>query len=147
MGDDQTEVGSLIGSLSTSFPWGLILVTDHGSTDEVPSFPTARDTVAVGRNCLVVKVEHEQFGRAMVHVYEGAGDLSGSPAFDGMIESASGVITVGDALGTSTVRVEVGEGPTRLQVHVDHPTEAGHVDIVFFQWPAAHDRPGRRRAE
>jgi hypothetical protein len=123
--------GRLVGSLEGRFPWGLLVVSDEGSTEPIPPWETTDEPVASTAASLVVRVEHEQEGPATVHIYRGTGDLGGEPAFSGAVATPSGVLTVGDALRKQLIRVPGTGGAIRVRVLLNQPRQANHVDVVL----------------
>jgi len=123
--------GGLVGSLEGRFPWGLLVVSDEGSTEPIPPWASTDEPVTSTASRLVVRVEHEQEGPATVHIYRVAGDLGGEPAFSGAVGTHSGVLTVGDALGKQLIRVPGMGGAIHVRVFLNQPRQANHVDVVI----------------
>ena len=123
--------GRLVGTLEGRFPWGLLVIAGEGSSEPVPSWATTDEQVTSTSSSVVVRVEHEQDGPAIVHVYDGVGDLVGEPAFAGALTTTRGALTVGDALGKQMIRVPVAAETMKLRVFLDRPAHAAHVDVVL----------------
>ena len=117
------------GHLQALFPWGLLLVTDDSSSDEIPPWASDADVVTATPTAVVVRVVHEQEGTAEVVVREGESQDMGLIVFDGVIEVPSGRLRVGDALNDQKLIVSVQPGPHLLRVSVNRPVEASEVSI------------------
>ena len=131
MGVAEFSNGQLVGTLEGRFPWGLVVIADEGSVEPVPAWDPNDAPVTPTRSSLVVKIQHEQEGPAVVHVYKGVGDLVGEPAFTGSLMVESGALTVGDALAAQVIRVPVSVGAMSVRVVFDRPTQAVHVDVIL----------------
>ncbi len=131
MNPADPDTGELLGSIHGGFSWGLLVVSDPDSSGEIPTWASPDEPVTSTTGALVVRVEHEQEGPATVHVYRGIGDLASAPAFDGSITSASGELTVGDALAGQWIRVSVALGMHRLRIVLNRPTNANHIDVAI----------------
>ena len=132
----EFEPGRLLGTLDATFPWGLLVVSDEGASDEIPPWQTDTEQVTSTPTTIVVRVEHAQEGPAVIHVYRGAGDLPGMPAFRGAITTREGVLIVGDAVGDQRIRVAGLARSLTLEVLLDPPVDANHVDVVIRDEPA-----------
>ena len=130
MASDQGNE-TLIGTLEARFPWGLLLVSDEDSLDEIPPWQTDLEQVTSTATALVVRVQHEQEGTALVHVFKGSGDLPGEPVFSGTISTSAGVITVGDAVGDQLIRVPGLAKSFTVDVLLNRPVSTTHVDLVI----------------
>jgi hypothetical protein len=131
----DTDKATLIGTLDRPFPWGLLVVSDEGASDVIPPWQSEEEQVTSTATTVVARVEHEQEASALIHVYMGAGDLPGPPVFSGAVTTRAGVLTVGDALGDSVIRVPGLARSLRLDVFLDRPVNATHVDIVIDGGP------------
>jgi len=127
----DVDAEAFLGSLEGGFPWGLLVVSDQESSEQIPDWPGQDVQVTFTTSSLVVKVEHEQAGLATVHVYKGAGDLSGEPAFVGVLATPSSVLTVADAVGRHLIRVPGAAGTHRVRIFLNRPRQANHIDVVI----------------
>jgi hypothetical protein len=126
-----SDTGERFGSIDAGFPWGLLVVTDPETTEQIPAFANAEEQITSSATTVVIRVEHEQEGLATVHVYKHSGDLGGNPVFDGTIRASNETLTVGDALAERLIRVSVEIGMHRLRVFLNRPANATHVDVVL----------------
>jgi hypothetical protein len=127
----DVDADALVGSLEGGFPWGLLVVSDQESSEQIPDWRGQGEQVTFTTSSLVVKVEHEQVGLATVHVYKGAGDLSGEPAFVGVLAAPSGVLTVADAVGRQLIQVPGTAGTHMVRIFLNRPRQANHIDVVI----------------
>jgi hypothetical protein len=117
--------------LEAEFPYGVLLITDAESKEEIPSWESAEEQVAVAASALVVRVQHADEGEVTVRVCNSPADAAGSLIFIGEIEVPSGVLRVSDALGTSTADVKVEPGPLPIQIYADSHVEASALHLVL----------------
>lgn len=112
-------------------PWGLLLVTDERSTEEIPSWTSDAELVAAAPSAMVVRVRHQQEGS--VSVFLGADDPGAelTQVFTGELELESGVLVVSDALGDSKLRAEYEPGRWRVSVSVAPEREASVVVLTI----------------
>lgn len=123
----------LLGELEAGFPWGVVLVTDERSTEEIPSWTSDEEQVTHNATAAVVRVMHQDEGDVTVQVWDDGSVVRGGLAFTGVLDLDSGVLKVSDALGDSILRVPLGIGPTTLEIYTDAAVEATHVDLVVTQ--------------
>lgn len=117
------------GRLQAPFPWGLLVVTDDSSTDEIPAWTSDADVVTATASTVVVRVVHDQEGTAEVTVLEGESQDTNLIVFDGVIEVPSGRLRVGDALNDQTLIVPVQPGIHALRIRVNRLLEASQISI------------------
>lgn len=120
----------MIGELSHEFPWGVLLVTDANSTEEIPQWSSPAETVAVAKSALVVKVRHADEGPVTVRVSDTRATALGDLVFDGPLELTSGVMAISDAIGGAALRIAVIPGNAQVAVFVDERIEATVVDVT-----------------
>ena len=80
----------LRAEFQAGFPWGVLLITDAESKEEIPSWATADDQVAVAATALAVRVMHEDDGEVAVRVLDD--DLRLDDAQAGRTHRARGVV-------------------------------------------------------
>ena len=56
----------LLGELRAGFPWGVLLVTDDESTDEIPSWKSDEEQVTHSATAAVARVMHQDEGDVTV---------------------------------------------------------------------------------
>ena len=120
-------------SLSASFPWGVLLVTDDNSNEAIPAWDSDDTQVTSSSSALVVRVVHDQEGSASVFVWRNEGKSDGLLVFDGTLDVPSGRLRASDALGRKAVWLDVAKGLHPVRVYTDQPTEATRVDIVVLE--------------
>jgi membrane peptidoglycan carboxypeptidase len=116
--------------LEGRFPWGVLLISDRESTEEIPEWSNPSEQVTAARTAAVVRVLHGSEGPVEVSV----GELTSATsvlAFDGQIAPPSGVVRVGDATGEINIELSVGPAIHRMLVRLDRASEAERVEIAF----------------
>ncbi|WP_405071538.1 hypothetical protein OG558_19545 [Kribbella sp. NBC_01510] len=107
--NDQEEFPVLKAELEAEFPYGVLLITDAESTEQIPSWDSPEEPVAVAASALVVRVRHagEGEGEVTVLVVDSPGDAAGVQIFAGELEVKSRVLKISDALSAATTEVQV----------------------------------------
>ncbi|WP_157181266.1 hypothetical protein [Actinopolymorpha alba] len=95
----------LLGEFQAEFPWGLLLVTDAASREEIPTWTAPGEMVAAASTALVARVKHQDEGEVLVRVWDDSSEVLGRPVFSGVIELPSGVLKVSDALGDNSIEL------------------------------------------
>lgn len=121
----------LLGEIEASFPWGVLLVTDDSSTEQIPQWTSEQEQVTHAKTALVVRVLHQGEGSVQVRVWNTSGDVRGRLTFSGIIDVASGVLRVSDALGDEVLRLPVAVGPHSVEIYADSLQEASEVHVVL----------------
>jgi hypothetical protein len=124
---------ALLGELRAGFPWGVLLLTDEDSTEAIPTWTSDDEQVTNSATAAVVRVMHRDEGDVTVRVWDDESAASGGLVFTGAFALESGVLIVSDAEGESILRVPVGVGLASVEVYIDAPVEASHVDVVVTQ--------------
>lgn len=119
----------LTASLSRGFPWGLCVLEDPRSSEEIPPFAAPGQSVSTCRTGIMVAILHEVDGEATASVQVAPYRGAGVALFDGEITSDSGELRIADATADHEARVTVGEGRFRVQVFVD---QVPHSELVEF---------------
>lgn len=131
----------ILASLRHAFEWGLLVISDEGTTEAIPAFLDRGSRCTAGDGTVVVGIQHGQEGSTVCHVCRGHGDVADTLAFAGTIQIKSGVLVVGNVAGENVIRVNVPSGPLGLRVLLDRADNAEHVDVVLDR----AGRPQRRR--
>jgi hypothetical protein len=126
----------IINRFQAGFPWGVLLVSDADSKEEIPSWATAEDQVAVASTAVVVRVMHEDNGEVAIRVLDDVSEAKGDLVFSGPLLVPSGTVRISDALGASAIELEVEGGSAELSIHTNDPAEATEVDLVMT--PLSH---------
>ena len=121
----------LLTEFQAGFPWGVFLISDAASKEKIPSWATDEDQVAAASTALVVRVMHQDNGEVAVRVVDDAGDVTGDLTFEGSLLLPSGVLRLSDALGHSSIDVEVYGGRADVSIYTDDRKEASHVAVVL----------------
>ena len=121
----------MVRELVAAFPWGVLLVTDSQSAEQIPSWESSAHPVAWSDTAVLVRVQHADEGEASVRVISNEADARGSEIFDGFLHVPSGTVRVSDALGHESLEVHAAPGAHRLRLYSDDPHEAAAVDLLL----------------
>ncbi|MCT9932264.1 hypothetical protein N5079_18855 [Planotetraspora sp. A-T 1434] len=127
----------LLGEIIAGLPWGLLLVTDEGSDDEIPDLSSEDELVTASATALVVRTMHAAEGSTSVRVWRGEEIAVGQPVYSGMIEVPTGILRVGDATGDQSRKFNISPGRYVIEVVLDPPREATQVNIVINPAPGS----------
>jgi len=120
----------LLSELRTAFPWGVLLVTDATSSEEIPTWASQEEQVAFASTALVVRVVHQDEGEVLVQVWDDSSEVRGGLAFSGVIELPSGVLQVSDALGETSIELPFEGVREHIEIFTDAAQEASEVHLV-----------------
>jgi hypothetical protein len=121
----------LLGTLDGDFPFGVLLVTDEGSPEEIPPWLNASEQATSVGSAIAIRVLHEQEGPVSVQVWSKVVCDLPISVFDGMVEVASGVLSVSDALSENALRVPLVPGVHRVEIFANLPQEPNEVCLVL----------------
>lgn len=116
--------------MTRGWPWGLAVVTDPASSEEVPT-ALNQNGIAAGRTILAARIQHAVDGEAIAEVRLGRCSEDLTCLFDGTFVTVSEAVILGDAAYESHQPAEVGPGPHRLRVLVDEPGSPTRVIFEF----------------
>jgi len=117
--------------LNAEFPFGVLLITDDGSTEQIPPWRNAAEQATASGSAVVMRVLHQQEGSVAVRVWSEEGNDLEVPVFDGEIDVRSGVLSVSDALADQVVRIHVAVGTHRIELFADSTSEASVVGVLL----------------
>jgi hypothetical protein len=120
----------LLGELNADFQFGVLLITDRDSSEEIPPWGSTDEQVTAAESAAVVRVRHADEGAAVVRIWDDDSEVVGAVAFEGRLRTPTGQVTVSDALGNSAVTVEIGHEVCNVRVFVNSSVEADHIDLV-----------------
>ena len=115
--------------LNVTFAWGLVLVIDKGSKDEIPEWANDHEAVSAATNALMVRVLHGQEGPVSVSIEESGVSRLPKCIFDGELAVNSGILMVGDIPGEHILRIEVTPGVHALRIFADDGARAERIEI------------------
>lgn len=123
---------AVIAALKADLTWGLVLVTDAMSTEEIPQLSEAGDGIVTAMDTgLIVRVQHPNDGLVRVQVLDAEAEAAGDQVFEGELIVPSGRLRVSGVLQDTYVEVgTTSSSPVRLKVFVDAP-QASLLDIVL----------------
>jgi hypothetical protein len=67
--------------LSAAFQWGVLLVTDASSTEQIPDWSSPDERVTAARSALVVRVMPDVEGNVDVYVVNSDDEVQGTRVF------------------------------------------------------------------
>lgn len=120
-----------LAELSAAFQWGVLLVTDASSTEQIPDWSSPDERVTAAGSALVVRVMPDVEGNVDVYVVNNDEDVQGTRVFSGRLAVPSKMLKVGDALGETTASVALGKEEIGIEVFLDEPTEASAVSLLL----------------
>jgi hypothetical protein len=120
----------LLGELEASFPWGLLVVTDSRSREQIPEWASNDQQVTLGETVAVLRVMHQDEGEVVVRVWDDLSAVTGDLAFRGSLKIESGLLTVADALGETSLEIPTSAGLIAIAIYTDAQTEPTEVDVV-----------------
>ena len=120
-----------LGGLQAEFAFGVLLVSDEDSTEQIPSWASPDEQVTATGSAAVVRVQHPDEGPVVLRVWDSDESVMGACAFDSRLEVSSGIVKVSDAMGTVWLAFAVPPGACRLQVFVNSSVEADELDLVL----------------
>ena len=112
------------------FPWGVLLVTDPGSSELIPDWSSPDEMVTAAQSALVVRVRHADEGSVAVRVLDAQPETAGELVFDGILQVSSGSLRVSDALGDAFVDVPTPFGSVPVRLFADEVSEATKIVVV-----------------
>ncbi|WP_129667614.1 hypothetical protein [Phytoactinopolyspora endophytica] len=121
-----------MAELGAEFPWGVLLMTDSGSSELIPEWSSPGEQVTAAPSAMVVRVRHADEGGVSVRLWADDGhEASGILIFEGSIELPSGVLRASDALAATTADLELAAGIYPIRLFADLESEASAIDIVL----------------
>jgi hypothetical protein len=120
-----------LAELAAGFPWGVLLITDAASQEQIPSWDSDDDQVAVASTALVVRVLHRDEGEVAIYVWDDASAAKGHTAFSGVLRVPSGRLRISDALGDESVEIEIRGAAIVVEIRTNDPREASEVHVVL----------------
>lgn len=120
-----------LAELSAAFQWGVLLVTDASSTEQIPDWLSPDERVTATGSALVVRVMPDVEGNVDVYVVNNDEDVQGTRVFSGRLAVPSKMLKVGDALGETTASVALSKEQIGIEVFLDEPIEASAVSLLL----------------
>ena len=120
----------LLGELEASFPWGLLVVTDSRSREQVPEWASNDEQVARGETVAVLRVKHQDEGDVVVRVWDDTSAVTGDLAFRGSLNIRSGLLTVSNGRGEALLEIPTRAGLTAIAIYTDEETEPTEIDVI-----------------
>lgn len=123
-------------AVSREWPWGLVVLTDPGSSDPVPT-DLDMHGIAAARSVVAASIQHAVDGEAVAEVWKGQPPGHRACIYEGEFVTVCGVVILGDAGYEQHAPADVGEATHQLRVFVDDITPPSRVAFSFTGPPAA----------
>jgi hypothetical protein len=120
-----------LAELSGAFQWGILLVTDASSKEQIPDWSSPDEQVTAAGSALVVRVMPDVEGNVDVYVVNSDDEVHGTRVFSGRLAVPSMMLKIGDALGGMTTSVALGKAEIGIDVFLDEPIEASAVSLLL----------------
>lgn len=120
-----------LAELSAAFQWGVLLVSDASSAEQIPSWSSPDERVTAANSALVVRVMPDVEGDVDVYIVNDDEDVQGTRVFSGRLAVPSKTLRVGDALSETTASVALSKQEIGIEIFLDEPTEASAVSLLL----------------
>ncbi|TBN55529.1 hypothetical protein EYE40_15130 [Glaciihabitans arcticus] len=118
-----------LAETSGEFSWGVLLIEDEGSTEEIPPWPSPDEIATFASSSVVLRILHGQEGPTSVRIWDSDVETRGELVFEREIEITSGTVLARDAVSDVQVSAALQPGTYVCRIFVDSPIEASEVDI------------------
>lgn len=122
---------TVLAELTADFPWGVLVVTDDSSVEEIPQWSRPDQVVAVAKSALAVRVRHADEGPVTIRVCDTQIDAVGELVFAGSLHLESGVLRICDALCEESAVVQIAAAGLNVGVYANQRSEATAIDVVI----------------
>jgi hypothetical protein len=129
--DSGKGVSVRLAELSAAFQWGVVLVTDASSTEQIPDWSSPDERVTAAGSALVIRVRPDIEGDVYIYIVNSHEEVQGTQVFSGRLTVPSRMLKVGDALGDTTTSVALGKEEIGIEVFLDEPIEASAVSLLL----------------
>jgi hypothetical protein len=120
-----------IAELNGGFQWGVLLVTDANSSEQIPDWSSRSQRVTTARSALVVRVMPDIEGDVAIHVVNSEDDVEGTRVYSGRLTVPSRILRVQDALGEKSTAVTLDKDDIGIEIYLDEPEWATSVDLLL----------------
>lgn len=121
----------MLAELHTRFPFGVFLLSDDQSSDEIPEWANSQQQVTASRTALVGRIRHEQDGPATIRIWTEPPPSAGGDVGAAVLEANSGLLRLSDAIGNRVLRVPVQSSSVYVRVLASEPSNAREIDLVI----------------
>lgn len=122
-----------LAELTAGFQWGVLLVTDANSVEQIPNWSSPDEQVTTAGSALVVKVMPDTEGVVSISVVNNEKEVHGTCVFSGRLAVPSKVLKVSDALGEQRASVLLDKEDIGIGVFLDEPAEATSVSLLLSE--------------
>ena len=132
MSTRDADQPALLGQLRHAFPWGVLLITDDSSTEQIPTWDSSEVQVSAGDTAAVLRVMHAQEGDVTVQVWHQPSQPMGLEVYQGQIHLPSGTLRISDATNETAPRVRLGPGRHDISIRTDpdRVAQASTIHII-----------------
>lgn len=120
-----------LAELTAGFQWGVLLVKDANSTEQIPNWSSPGELVTAANSALVIRVMPDGEGNVDVQVVNDSKEVRGTRCFSGHLAVPSKTLKVGDALGEQNVNVVLGKENIGVEIYLDEPIQATCVSLLI----------------
>jgi hypothetical protein len=122
--------GSVLLRAQRAWPWGLIVITDPTTRDELPQL--GEESALAGRSTIVARILHEVDGEALGEMRIGPAPAL-TPVLTATIDFPSGTVAMTDAAFETTAEATLDPGEWIATVSVDDAVYPTHVFISLVR--------------
>jgi hypothetical protein len=109
-------------------PSSVVFVMD-GTGGDLPTSMGGRSIVAT-ESAIAVGTRAATSGATTLSLGDETTPEAGAPAFDGLLDTPNGRVTVISMMLDTLLEVDVPRGKSRVRIFTDHPSRPVNVDIV-----------------
>ncbi|MFB9314374.1 hypothetical protein [Nocardioides plantarum] len=121
-----------IGKIASRFPSGVLVISDSKSHEEIPDWQSPDQLVTVAVSGMMMRVQHEQDGKARVRIWNSEEDVPKDVVFSGEIEVASGTLCLFNAYNDALTSCELKPGRHAVRIAVDRQLAPSKVDVFII---------------
>jgi hypothetical protein len=121
--------------VSANFGWGLLVISDRNSKDEIGEFASPTDRFLASSDAVVIRILHGQEGDVAVRVCSSRAERvgHGTPHHIAAvsIRVESGKLIIGNVLREAALTVDVPPGILEMDIYTNHLVDPDVVEIVY----------------
>ena len=129
--DIGREAPMRLAELTAGFKWGVLLVKDANSTEQIPNWSSPDEQITAANSALVIRVMPDDEGNVDVQVVNDSKEVRGMRYFSGHLAVPSKTLKVGDALGEQSVNVVLDKENIGVEIYLDEPMQATCVSLLI----------------
>jgi hypothetical protein len=123
----------MLAELRASFPFGVLLVTDPKSTEPIPKWSSHEQQITASETAMVVKIQHEVDGPAVVYVWDSEPRSIKATLVDTVrLNTPSRAIRVSTATGEQFVEVPVPSNSVQILILASAAQQPDELHLVLL---------------